>query len=255
MAPRRFQAIACEVLHREMCYCAATSRNIIDLRFITQGLHDQGSEKMAARLQQEVDAIDGDRYDAVLLAYGLCNNGIVGLTARDIPLVVPRAHDCITFFFGSDAKYQEYFDRCPGTYFATSGWIERDTANLEDVSGERRQQLGSDRTYEEYVAQYGEENAKYIMETLGDTLKNYDRYAYIDMGIREDLGYDAETAQNAGERGWAFERIAGDLTLLRKLVDGEWDDEQFLVVQPGEAISATYDGRIVRACDEERGER
>jgi len=249
MAPRRFQAIACEVLHREMCYCAATSRNVIDLRFITQGLHDEGSEKMATRLQQEIDAVDGNKYEAVLLAYGLCNNGIVGLTARNIPLVVPRAHDCITFFFGSDEKYQEYFDRCPGTYFATTGWIERDNTNLEDVSKERRRQLGSDRTYEDYVAQYGEENAKYIMETLGDTLKNYDRYAYIDMGIREDLGYDTETEQGAEERGWAFERITGDLTLIRKLVDGEWDGDQFLVVKPGEAISAAYDGCIIKTSD------
>ncbi len=255
MAPRRFHVIACEVLHREMCYCAATSKNIIDLRFITQGLHDQGSEKMAARLQEEVDAVDGGRYEAVLLAYGLCNNGIVGLTARDIPIVVPRAHDCMTFFFGSHEKYQEYFDRCPGTYFATTGWLERDTANLEDVSDERRRQLGCDRSYEDYVAQYGEENAKYIMETLGDTLKNYDRYAYIDMGIREDLGYDAETAQNAEERGWTFERIEGDLALARKLVDGVWDDGQFLVVQPGETILAAHDGRIVQASAEREDEQ
>jgi len=255
MPPKRLSAVACEVLYREMCYCVATSKNIVDLRFITQGLHDQGAEKMSARLQEEVDAVDAGKYEAVLLAYGLCNNGIVGLTARDVPLVVPRAHDCITFFFGSHDKYQAYFDRCPGTYFATTGWIERDNTNLEDVSDERRRQLGSDRTYAQYVEQYGEENAKYIMETLGDTLKNYDRYAYIDMGIGENLGYDDETRRNADQRGWAFDRVAGDLTLVRKLVDGEWDDDRFLVVEPGETIAAAYDGRIIKTSGPEEDER
>ena len=72
---------------------------------------------------------------------------------------------------------------------------------------------------------------------------------------REDLGYDTETAHNAEERGWAFERIAGNLTLIRKLADGEWDDGHFLVMKPGETISAACDGRIIQTANEEEGEQ
>ncbi len=244
----RLRAVACEVLYREMCYCVAKSRNIVDLCFLTQGLHDLGAEKMLARLQEEVNATDAKRYGAVVLAYALCNNGIVGLRAPAVPLVVPRAHDCITLFFGSHERYKEYFDRRPGTYFHTTGWRERDGTDLEAAPSPAKTQLGAGRTYEDYVAAYGEDNARYIMETLGDTRRNYDCLAYIDMGIREDLGYDRDAEQEATKKGWAFERIKGDLTLLNQLVDGDWDERRFLVVPPGHRITATYDGGIIACC-------
>jgi uncharacterized protein DUF1638 len=248
MPPKRLKAIACEVVYREMCYCAAISCNVVDLQFISQGLHDVGSEKMSERLQAEIDAADADLYDAVVLGYALCNNGIVGLRARKVPLVVPRAHDCITFFFGSDARYQKFFDEHPGTYFATTGWRERDETNIEDVSSEAKDQLGLGRTFEEYVAKYGEDNAKYLMETLGDTTRNYSCLAYIDMGVQESLGYDKAAEKRASDKGWDFVRMKGDLTLMKRLVDGEWDDDSFLIVQPGEQIAATYDGGILKTC-------
>ena len=58
-------------------------------------------------------------------ATALCSNGLVGLTARNIPVVVPRAHDCITLFLGSKERYLDYFQSHTGVYFKTSGWIER----------------------------------------------------------------------------------------------------------------------------------
>ena len=64
-------------------------------------------------------------HDAVALAYGLCNNGLAGLEARRVPLVLLRAHDCITAFLGSRDRYARYFEDRPGTYFETTGWLER----------------------------------------------------------------------------------------------------------------------------------
>ena len=96
-----------------------------------KGLHDLGSEQMQARVQEAVDAVDTEAYDAILLGYGLCNNGLVGITAKDIPLVLPRAHDCITLFLGDRKRYSTYFIDHPGTYFKTSGWIERGKAGDE----------------------------------------------------------------------------------------------------------------------------
>ena len=60
---------------------------MIDLDFVTQGLHDIDSGDMAARLQARIDQASPDKYAAVVLAYALCNNGIVGVCARDIPVV------------------------------------------------------------------------------------------------------------------------------------------------------------------------
>ncbi len=46
---------------------------------------------MSRRLQEVLAAVETAAYDAVLFGYGLCNNGLVGLTATSVPLVIPRA--------------------------------------------------------------------------------------------------------------------------------------------------------------------
>ncbi|MBI3991024.1 MAG: DUF1638 domain-containing protein [Candidatus Omnitrophica bacterium] len=237
--------IACEVVYREVCLCVALSRNIVDVTFITQGLHDLKQEGMVVRLQKEIDSVDETKYEAILLGYGLCNNGIAGLRANKIKIVAPRAHDCITLFLGSKERYQEYFAHNPGTYFETTGWIERDNVNMENVSQNVHRQLGI-ANYEEYVRQYGEENAKYLLETLGDWTKNYRKYAYIDMDGGLPV-YGEDIKAKAKEKNWEYERIKGDMRLIKKMIDGEWGAEDFLIVPPGQQIVATHDGSILAA--------
>jgi hypothetical protein len=238
--------IACEIFYRELCLCAAKSKNIIDLQFVTQGLHDLRCEKMSERLQREIDAVDPDRHSGILLGYALCNNGIVGLTARGIPLIVPRAHDCIALFFGSRESYDAYFKEWPGTYFKTSGWIERDHENLEDVREEDQSPFGALRTFEQYVAKYGEENALYLMEVLGG-LKNYQRMAYIDMPGLASLPYDEATRAQAEKSKLEFVRQQGALEWLQRFTDGPWDERDFLVVPPGHRIAASHGEDILRS--------
>ena len=95
--------IACAVISRECYHCAAVSDNIIDIRILDKDLHDMGERKMSAILQDAIDAVDTEKYDAILLGYGLCNNGVRGLRST-LPLVIPRAHDCITLLLGSKDK-------------------------------------------------------------------------------------------------------------------------------------------------------
>ena len=61
------------------------------------------------------------KYDAILIGYALCSNGVVGLTSRRIPLVIPRGHDCITLLLGSKELYRDYFDSHRGIYWYSSG--------------------------------------------------------------------------------------------------------------------------------------
>ena len=121
----RLILIACEIFYREVSAVVARSVNRVDVRFLPKGLHDIGQVKMQQELAEALDDIDETQYDAAVLGYGLCNNGLVGLSARSIPLVVPRAHDCITLFLGGKERYLEYFHNNPGVYFKTTGWIER----------------------------------------------------------------------------------------------------------------------------------
>jgi hypothetical protein len=240
---RRFKLIACEILYREICHCVSRCNTIVDTVFMPKGLHDIGEQKMSARLQEELDKTDISRYSAVLLGYGLCNNGIRGLRSK-LPLVVPRAHDCITLLLGSKEKYADYFQKNPGTYFKSTGWMERDSdssANSESCMS----QLGMNRTYQEYAEQYGEENARYLMETMGDWLKNYKKLAYIDTQVGDFGSYKEQTRAEAKERNWEYEELQGSVDLLLRLVNGAWDERDFLIVPPNCTIKSTFDENII----------
>ena len=104
----RLKLIACEMLSREMCAAIARSPRRVDFEFLPKALHDLGKE-MQPQLQEVVDAVDPTRYDAVLLGYALCGNGVDGLVSRALPLVIPRAHDCIALLMGCRDRYREYF--------------------------------------------------------------------------------------------------------------------------------------------------
>ena len=122
---KRFTLITCEVLFREVCLCASKCKNIVDITFMPKGLHDIGESRMSKELQDEIDRADGAKYEAILLCYALCNNGIRGLHSK-LPIIAPRAHDCITLLLGSRRRYDSYFHENSGTFFNSPGWIERE---------------------------------------------------------------------------------------------------------------------------------
>ena len=228
--------IACKVLYREFCYYTAISQNRLELRFLEQGLHNEPS-KLRKSVQTEIDGVDEtDQYDAILLGYGLCSNGIEGLRSKKHRLVIPRAHDCITFFLGSKERYTEYFEDHPGTYWYTPGWIETDGA---------ADKPRYDAVYREYVEKYGEDNAKYLFEVMQGWIEHYDRAAYVDLGFSDNTAYRERTRGIAAERGWEYVEVDGDPRLVIDLLEGNWDSGRFLVVEPGERVRAAHDGGIL----------
>lgn len=245
--PMRLKLLACEVLYREACAVIARSRNRVDLEFLPQGLHNLGSLVMREKLQAAVDAAGKTEYDAILLGYALCGNGLIGLKANSAPIVVPRAHDCITLFLGSKERYMEYFSSHPGIYFRTSGWIER--ISSEDGCGVLApvDQISGGMRYDDLVARFGEEDARYILEELSPKPRFYDRITYIHMGMEPDNRFEERARREAEEKGWKFERISGDLSLMQGLVDGPWDESRYLTVAPGEKVANVYSAEIIKA--------
>ena len=255
---RKFKFIGCEIIYREACYLAATGTHHVDVEFLRKGLHDLETPNMVAKVQAAIDAVSTKAgYEAILLGYARCNDGLAGVTARQTPLVIPRAHDCITFFFGSRGAYRAYFDEHPGTYYMTTGWSERNTAEDGELDrpayGQQgvMSKLGLTDTYEQMVAKYGKENADFIKETLGDWMKNYSKMLYLEMGICDEAPYIASARRRAEDRGWTFEHRKGDWTLLEKLFSGRWD-EDFVIVPPGGRIVARNDEFVL---DVEEGRR
>jgi hypothetical protein len=244
----RLLALTCEVLARAVYLGAARSAHVVDVRLNRLALHDN-PPNLRSILQAEIEDA-GAPYDAVVLAYGLCGGATAGLRAGAIPLVVPRAHDCITLFLGSRTRYTAEFTSHPGTYWYVRDYLERsdDTSAFGGVGAVS--DAAARATHLEYVAKYGEDNAAYLMEVLGAWRSHYDRAAFVALEATDSQGEAAAEAmarQDAERRGWAFEKLAGELILVRRLIDGDWDGEDFLVLRPGECLAISYDESVVRA--------
>ena len=74
-----------------------TPESNIEIRYLDQGLHRQ-PHKMPSLIQDQIDQVAA-RAGQIVLGYGLCSNGITGVTANKTGLIVPRCHDCITLFW------------------------------------------------------------------------------------------------------------------------------------------------------------
>ena len=217
----RLQFITCKVLQREAYFCAARSNNVVDVVLMEQGLHDE-PQRLRTEVQKALDNtcdVQGRPYDASLLGYGLCSNGIVGIKVKRQPIVIPRVHDCIALFLGSHERYMEEQTKEPGTYYLTKGWID-----------EGKSPLG---TLHEYSERYGKETAEWVIR---EELKNYTRIALVDVGLQLTESYQEHARENARFLNLRYEEIKGSLEFFERMLHGDWD-KGFLILNPGEEVT------------------
>ena len=206
--------LACAVMEREI---RQFQNGRIDFKFFDYGLH-RTPENMAKSLQAEIDQIPEEDYDGIVLGYGLCSNGIVGIRARRHRLIVPRVHDCISLFVGSIESYRDQMTKHPGTYYLTPGWIEKGETPLSK--------------FESYARSHGEETARWV---LHEEMKNYTRILLINTGVSSMEPYRKVARRNAEFLNVSYEELEGSSDLFRRLVCGPWE-ENFLVVERGGSI-------------------
>lgn len=234
----RTVVITCAVLEDEVAHFAQGLSHILRIDLMPQGLHNE-PERLRRDLQTAIDKVESETdAEAIVLGYGLCSRGTEGVTTRRAKLVITRAHDCITLLLGNKERYAEYVRQNPGTYWYSPGW------NRHHIPpGEERY----NRLKGEYVEKYGEDNAEFLMETEQHWFSTYDRATYVDLGpgaTERDIRY---TQKCAKWLGWAFDRQQGDPDLLRALLNAEWDEERFLVLEPGQTLRLTADERVIEA--------
>jgi hypothetical protein len=248
------KVIACEIAVREICQAISRSSNVVDVEFLAQGLHDQPALGRT-KVQERVDAVEEGKYDAILLGYALCGNILNGLAARHTPLVLPKAHDCITFFLGTKERYQQLNQDVAGAYYYTSGWIEcaRRRGNKAPFGSQqflptRAGMLNTHQdTYHQWVEKYGEDSARHLLEVMDRWTESYTHGILIDFDFTKPLHLREQVQHICEKRGWHFEEVEGDLRLLQHWVDGEWDPRQFLQVPPGHRVVPSYDEDVVRS--------
>jgi hypothetical protein len=215
--PTHPHLIACEVFRDEF---EAVSPPHVSRAYLPQGLH-RTPGKMPAAIQEAIDGAPAAA-DAILLGYGLCSNGVVGVAARQAPIILPRVHDCIALLLGSRERYEAEVEACAGTYYITPGWAKYGRTSLTAYK-------------EEYLPKYGEEDARYIAQ---ECLKHYRRVALILHGAGDVEVGRAHAREFAETFGLAYAEIPGSLEYLRRLAQGPWDDGDFLQTPAGQAVSS-----------------
>jgi hypothetical protein len=104
-----------------------------------------------------------------------------------------------------------------------------------------------DLTYKELVEKYGEDNAQFLYDQLCDQTKHYRRLTFIEMGLEPDGSFLSTAQERAKEKGLEFSKEQGNLRLIHALVNGPWEDAEFLTVQPGERIVTDFGEGLISA--------
>lgn len=235
----KYKLISCDVLTREVAYCIARTAHTISPVFTAKGDHNVPG-RLRERIQAYIDAVETEeeKYDAVLLGYGLCGNATMGLQARSLPLVITRAHDCTTLFLGSKSLFKDHFADNPSQSWASIGYSERGSRLVSD--SRTRMGMGMSQNWEELVEIYGEENAEYILETLQPNHGSSD-LLFLDVPETRVEEVKQRILKEAEDSGLAFRELTGSIRLIEGLLAGNWSEDDYLVIPPGHQINAIYD--------------
>ncbi len=234
----KYKLIACNVFKQELESLIPGSPHELDVEYLELGEHAHPN-RLRVKLQEIIDR--SADYDAVLLCYGLCGRATDGLTARSIPLILHRSHDCCGVLLGSRKRFEELFKPMPSTPFASIGFAESGDYYFQDS-----EMMHGD-AYANLVEQYGEDDAKYIWDAMHPKLdgKLQPIYFIHTLPAPEILQQCREKAVSEGRE---FLEVGGDLRLLRLLVSGPHPDDEFLTVLPGQTIRQTGDwDRVIKA--------
>ncbi len=232
----KIAVITCAVLEIELAHFAREFPNVIHIEILQQGLHNE-PDRLRRELQAAIDRVEANTdADVIVLGYGLCSRGTEGVTTRRCRLVIARAHDCITHLLGSKERYAAYVAAHPGTYWYSPGWNRYGRPPGRELC-EELQRL--------YTEKFGADNAQYLMETEHAWMKNYRRAAFVHLGVGDLAGEWRRTQECAAWLGWECDFQCGDPSLLRALLGGPWDNDRFLVLNPGETFRMTADERVI----------
>lgn len=237
----KFKVIACEVFRHEITSVAASSPHTLEIDYLDLGEHVQ-PERLREKLQKRIDGCQDA--DAILLAYGLCGCATAGLTARQIPIVLPRSHDCAGILLGCRKRFEAIFSAMPSTPFSSVGIVENGNYFFNDGN------LVIGDSWAALVEQYGEEDARYIWDTMHPKLNGQLQPVYfIRMPGVNDENALQTCRENAQAEGREIRELTGDIRLIQMLLNGEHLEKEFLTVLPGETICQSADWDTIVTTD------
>lgn len=193
----------------------------IPTSFLDYGLHARPTEMQPA-LQERLDALPEPA--TVIIGYGLCGNGVVGLSAGRHTLVLPKVHDCVAMVMGSHQAYLDDFRSNPGTYYLTRGWLDIGEDPLHE--------------YKRIVKRRGREFAERVIGSLYGGYRRICLLAFSSEEIDEIRPRAAPIVEFCQERwGVSYDEIIGDPSFIERLAQPDLHQEQFLLIPPGGEVT------------------
>lgn len=204
---RKQVLIACAMLTDELRKVYEKNKSEIPIIWMKRGYHNNPSE-LRTSLQQIID--EHQDCDTILLSYGMCGNGTVGLVSEHTKLVIPRYHDCINQLLRTDKE--------TGHLYMTRCWTLDREAMKNECYG--------------VMAKYGQEQGTEILKDIYG--------AYSDIDVIDTDSYDMEPVKADADKvasllGMQTSIVPGSTKVLEKLLSGDWDEE-FIIHEPGEII-------------------
>lgn len=205
--------LTCRTIESEIAYLLNEGNLDIPVISMDPGLHET-PDNLRNTVQEMIDRIDNVEF--ILLGYGICGNGLIGLTSKNASIVLPQFSDCIAMFLGSDERYRANLGGEMGAFFLTGGWLKHFNP---------RQKF-----YEDLIPKLGDEKAQKLARRM---LANYKRFALVETEAEDTDVVFKEMCEQVDVFQLKTHRIQGTLDVLRRLVRGEWD-EKFQIVPPGQ---------------------
>lgn len=206
--------IACEVMKEELLM--VSKGRDIEFEFISMGFHTY-PEKLRGELQSILNRSGG--YSRIILAFGLCGGAMNQLKASDSVLTIPRVHDCIPLLLGSKERFEQYRMEEKGTFYLSCGWTIGEKSILS--------------SFQKNCERFGEKKAVTILNRM---YESYKRVLFIHTGNPREEDCLTISHQIAQLLQLDHQDTQGNLCYLDKVVNGPWDQDNFVNIPPHEVV-------------------
>lgn len=210
--------IACENLKDEIEYILNDLKISCNVIYIESQLHNNPN-KLNERLQSEIDKYVNA--NSILLLFGLCGNGLIGLKSKNANIIYPKVDDCISLYLGGVEKRKK-LHKSIATYFFTKRYIENELSIYNEMQLMKHK--------------YGEKKTNKIYKSL---FQKYEYIRTINTGTYEVDDILDKINEMCEIFGLKHENVDADLSLFYKAFNENYD-ENFIVVPKNKEIKLEY---------------